>query len=121
MSEATEPYFPPPESAGGWRWLRWPDEVRTIGGMDPDKLHLACEFNAQFAQSFAPGEHMFVDAVDQGTVEIEKKCGFTFLNSTFLAHRGSSGLRMRLRDTACARGGGGLKAFWRKELVHECS
>ena len=33
-------YVPPPESAGGWRWCKTADEVRSIGGMDPDKLQL---------------------------------------------------------------------------------
>jgi CubicO group peptidase (beta-lactamase class C family) len=35
-----ETYYPPPESKGGWRWLHKPDEVRTLGGMDPEKLDL---------------------------------------------------------------------------------
>jgi CubicO group peptidase (beta-lactamase class C family) len=32
------PYFPPPESKGGWRKLASTEDVRRIGGMDPDKL-----------------------------------------------------------------------------------
>lgn len=31
-------YFPPPESRGGWRWLRSPEEVRVLGGMEPAHL-----------------------------------------------------------------------------------
>ena len=31
-------YFPVPESQGGWRTLDQPDDIRRIGGMDPDKL-----------------------------------------------------------------------------------
>jgi CubicO group peptidase (beta-lactamase class C family) len=31
-------YFPPPESAGGWRKLESADEIREVGGMNPDKL-----------------------------------------------------------------------------------
>jgi CubicO group peptidase (beta-lactamase class C family) len=31
-------YFPPPESQGGWRQLQSPDDIRQIGGMDPEKL-----------------------------------------------------------------------------------
>jgi CubicO group peptidase (beta-lactamase class C family) len=31
-------YFPPPESAGGWRKLDHADEIRQVGGMNPDKL-----------------------------------------------------------------------------------
>ena len=33
-----EAYFPPPESEGGWRKLDKTDEIRRIGGMDPDRL-----------------------------------------------------------------------------------
>lgn len=35
---AAKTYFPPPESQGGWRKLDDPDEIRRLGGMDPDKL-----------------------------------------------------------------------------------
>ena len=31
-------YFPPPESQGGWRKLDTAEEVRRMGGMDPEKL-----------------------------------------------------------------------------------
>jgi CubicO group peptidase (beta-lactamase class C family) len=31
-------YFPPPESKGGWRKLKDPQEIRRLGGMDPAKL-----------------------------------------------------------------------------------
>src|SRR5688572_9198644 len=31
-------YFPPPESAGGWRKLERTEDIQTIAGMDPDKL-----------------------------------------------------------------------------------
>src|SRR5687767_10352227 len=33
-----ENYFPPPESKGGWRTLATAEDVRRIGGMDPEKL-----------------------------------------------------------------------------------
>jgi hypothetical protein len=39
--EATEDgrdYFPPPESAGGWRTLDKPEDIRRLGGADPAKL-----------------------------------------------------------------------------------
>ncbi len=32
------PYFPPPESEGGWRQLNSPDDIRTLARMDPAKL-----------------------------------------------------------------------------------
>ena len=40
---AGQAYVPPPESAGGWRWCKSADEVRRLGGMDPDKLQLIKE------------------------------------------------------------------------------
>ncbi|MGH2370954.1 MAG: serine hydrolase domain-containing protein [Chloroflexota bacterium] len=46
LTKLTETYSPPPESQGGWRWLRTPEDVREIGGMDPRRLTLAAEFNA---------------------------------------------------------------------------
>ena len=36
MTQPSASYYPPPESEGGWRWLRSKDDVREIGGMDPD-------------------------------------------------------------------------------------
>lgn len=33
-----EGYFPPAESAGGWRKLTDPDKIRSLAGMDPEKL-----------------------------------------------------------------------------------
>jgi CubicO group peptidase (beta-lactamase class C family) len=39
FSFAADTYYPPAESAGGWRWCKTPEEVRALG-MDPDKLDL---------------------------------------------------------------------------------
>ena len=47
---ASDVYAPPPESAGGWRWCKTPDEVRSLAGMDPDKLNLIRD---RFLQLFA--------------------------------------------------------------------
>ena len=33
-----ETYYPPPESQGGWRCLESDEDVRSIGGMDPEQL-----------------------------------------------------------------------------------
>lgn len=33
-------YFPPSESDGGWRRTKNPDEVRSLGAMDPEKLEI---------------------------------------------------------------------------------
>jgi len=38
MTSEENDYFPPPESKGGWRMLDKPDEIRSIAGMDPEKL-----------------------------------------------------------------------------------
>lgn len=39
LSSGAEPtYFPPPETAGGWRKLESADDIRRITGTDPDKL-----------------------------------------------------------------------------------
>jgi len=40
-------YFPPPESAGGWRRLTAAEDIRTIGGMDPAKLDALREWLLQ--------------------------------------------------------------------------
>lgn len=31
-------YYPPPESEGGWRYLEDAEQIRTLAGMDPDRL-----------------------------------------------------------------------------------
>jgi CubicO group peptidase (beta-lactamase class C family) len=48
---SVETYFPPPESAGGWRRLESPQEVRQVGGLDPARLRLAAEYNAFLAST----------------------------------------------------------------------
>ena len=37
-ASASEAYFPPPESKGGWRCLRGADDVRSVAGMDAERL-----------------------------------------------------------------------------------
>src|SRR5579885_1333188 len=39
-SAQAAPSYPPPESAGGWRYLTTPAEIRDLGGMDPERLQL---------------------------------------------------------------------------------
>ncbi len=39
FGDPNPPYFPPPESQGGWRMLDRAEEIRKIGGMDPAKLN----------------------------------------------------------------------------------
>lgn len=38
---ATETYFPPPDSEGGWRRLTEPSEIRKLAGMDAERLERA--------------------------------------------------------------------------------
>jgi len=38
-------YYPPPESTGGWRYLKTDEEVRALGGMDPGKLEQVRRFH----------------------------------------------------------------------------
>ncbi len=52
------PYYPPPESQGGWRWLADPDEVRSLAGMDPARLDLM-----QFYQEMLNGGHSWAIAI----------------------------------------------------------
>jgi len=46
-AEATEAYYPPPESAGGWRMLPAAEDIRRLGGMEPAKLDLLREWLLQ--------------------------------------------------------------------------
>jgi CubicO group peptidase (beta-lactamase class C family) len=46
MEPTLQPYFPPPESAGGWRKLDDPNLLQSQGGVDPDRLARAWEYNA---------------------------------------------------------------------------
>lgn len=42
-----ETYYPPPESADGWRRCRNDDEIRKKAGMDPQRLNLIAQAQAQ--------------------------------------------------------------------------
>jgi CubicO group peptidase (beta-lactamase class C family) len=39
-SRDSDAYYPPPESAGGWRRTDSADDVRSVAGMDPDQLDM---------------------------------------------------------------------------------
>jgi CubicO group peptidase (beta-lactamase class C family) len=43
-------YFPPPDSAGGWRTLKEPAQIRKTGGMDAQKLDYAFEYASRTSQ-----------------------------------------------------------------------
>jgi CubicO group peptidase (beta-lactamase class C family) len=45
-----EEYFPPPDSAGGWRTLKSPAEILKTGGMDAAKLDQAFEYASRSSQ-----------------------------------------------------------------------
>jgi CubicO group peptidase (beta-lactamase class C family) len=38
VTVSSEPYFPPPESRGGWRTLGTPEDIRKVAGVDPARL-----------------------------------------------------------------------------------
>jgi CubicO group peptidase (beta-lactamase class C family) len=44
---SSETYYPPSESAGGWRRCRSDDDVRNKAGMDPRRLHLIAQAQSQ--------------------------------------------------------------------------
>jgi hypothetical protein len=43
-------YFPPPDSAGGWRTLRDPAQVRKVTGIDVGRLDQAFEYTKRTTQ-----------------------------------------------------------------------
>ncbi len=47
---AGDDYFPPADSAGGWRILRDSAEIRKTGGMDLTKLDYAFEYASRTSQ-----------------------------------------------------------------------
>jgi CubicO group peptidase (beta-lactamase class C family) len=49
--ELSAAYFPPPDSAGGWRVAATADQVRSAGGMDPAKLDQAWQFTQRCTQN----------------------------------------------------------------------
>jgi CubicO group peptidase (beta-lactamase class C family) len=48
MLQETQPYFPPPESKGGWRTLSSEKEIKSIAGIDMDHLSTARAWNEQY-------------------------------------------------------------------------
>ncbi len=47
---AADTYFPPPESAGGWRSCQNDEEIRSLAGMDPQRLNLIRDAQLQVFQ-----------------------------------------------------------------------
>jgi CubicO group peptidase (beta-lactamase class C family) len=63
-------YFPPPESAGGWRTLESSDEIRRVGGADPAKL---AELKAWLLQS--DDRNFAADIIRHGYIVLEVERG----------------------------------------------
>lgn len=49
-SAETDSYFPPPDSAGGWRTLNDAVKIRAVAGMDLERLNQAFEFEKETSQ-----------------------------------------------------------------------
>ena len=47
MTKGVTKHYPPPESEGGWRVLKNPSLIRSLGRVNPAKLELAWECNVQ--------------------------------------------------------------------------
>ena len=79
-SASAEGYYPPPESAGGWRRCKTAEEVRRLAGMDPQKLNLVGRENVELyggpwallviRHGYIAGEWMGVPAMPQTTFDV---------------------------------------------------
>jgi len=77
---STETYYPPSESAGGWRRLKTDEEVRKLGGMDPAQLARIGRFNLAYyggpwqllviRHGYLVGEWMGANAMPQTTFDL---------------------------------------------------
>src|SRR5262245_34479269 len=65
-------YFPPPDSDGGWRTLKDPQEIRKLAGMDAAMLERAAEFTGRCTQ------HAGLLVVRHGYLVCEKYFGRAF-------------------------------------------
>ncbi len=65
-----ETYFPPPESAGGWRKLESPEEIKRLGGMDPAKLKDLAEWLKQ-----SDDRDFAADVIRHGYIVLEVERG----------------------------------------------
>ena len=78
--ESTASYYPPPESAGGWRRCKNDNEVRELAAMDPRKLDLVGRENTVLyggpwallvvRHGYIAGEWMGVPAMPQTTFDV---------------------------------------------------
>lgn len=44
LRSAEESYYPPPDKDGGWRTIKDPDKLRSVGGIDIEKMDAAFEY-----------------------------------------------------------------------------
>ena len=51
LTRAVAAYYPPPDSAGGWRTAAGEAQVRELAGMDVGKLNQAWEFTQRCTQN----------------------------------------------------------------------
>jgi CubicO group peptidase (beta-lactamase class C family) len=80
LQESRGAYYPPPESAGGWRRCKNDEEVRQLAGMDPQKLNLVGRENVALyggpwvllviRHGYVAGEWMGVPAMPQTTFDV---------------------------------------------------
>ena len=70
-------YYPPPESRGGWRWLRSADEIRAVAGVDPDGLDLWAEL-----QSLNYGGYSWSVAVIRRGYLVREAASFNVLSAS---------------------------------------
>ena len=54
-SRDLQPYYPPPESQGGWRWLKTADDVHNLAGMDAYQLDQLFELQTFLFGSYSWG------------------------------------------------------------------
>lgn len=53
MSDLSAPYFPPPESEGGWRSLLTQQDIRASAGMDPNRLSVCQQLQSLLYAGFS--------------------------------------------------------------------
>lgn len=74
---AVETYFPPPETAGGWRKLESPEEIKRLGGMDPAKLKDLAEWLKQ-----SDDRDFAADLIRHGHIVLEVERGSSALTDS---------------------------------------
>ena len=68
--KGAEAYFPPPESAGGWRVLTNAEDIRRLAGADPEKLEALKEWLLQ-----SDDRNFAADVIRHGYIVLEVERG----------------------------------------------